>query len=640
MSVANKLTGTDPRPKPWGFNGFKRGVDTYSLDTEVHKNALSDAENMELFGRGSIRPRRGSSNLGASMGNDPVDGLFTYDDSSVNELLGLSGGTLKKYNISTEDWDSITGGSFTSGLRARGVQLRDNFYFGNGADDMAKYDGSSVSTFTTQTAPAGLGVSPVGATGTEKYSYQVTTVTANGESLPCTAVEITNGNAELSTSNYNQVQWTRKTDSSVIGYNVYGRQTTGLGRTLITFIDQPASGASVTWNDTGAIDPTIWLPPEGDSTGGAKMKVIEQLRGSLIGFGDPNQRDRLFWSGTGERYESFSPSHNGGWADVRRGDGDGGVTGGGHHEKNYYVFKRKSIHKFYFDSNGDGVLEEVILGIGCGAPGSVAFVENDLIYLDSNKKLRVLGYEPNYYGTIRTATISEGRVQSYFDELDDSSLDDVEAVYFDGRYLLAGTRTGSTYNDVVIPYDRRYLAFLGKWTGWNVRCWITWDGIGSEESLYAGSSTNGQVFRVMTGRNDNTTAVSSRLVTRNEDLGNFSQSKFWEWADFRFYAIRGTLKIKTIVDGAMTIDERTITSQTFAGMGAAMPGAFMPGEATGTGLTYQEIDRPYRKTIEESARTLKFEVTKDGYDDDFTLVSIQGRALPEPEEVFDSSYMI
>ena len=70
------------------------------------------------------------------MGSDPIDGLFKYKTSSVNELLGLSGGTLKKYNLSTEDWDSITGGSFTSGLRTRGVQLRDNVYFGNGTDAM------------------------------------------------------------------------------------------------------------------------------------------------------------------------------------------------------------------------------------------------------------------------------------------------------------------------------------------------------------------------------------------------------------------------------------------------------------------------------------------------------------------------
>jgi len=37
---------------------------------------------------------------------------------------------------------------------------------------------------------------------------------------------------------------------------------------------------------------------------------------------------------------------------------------------------------------------------------------------------------------------------------------------------------------------------------------------------------------------------------------------------------------------------------------------------------------------------VKFEISKDGYDDDFTLVSIQGRALPEPEEVFDTEYVI
>lgn len=628
-----RLSGADPKPVPWKFNGFKRGVDSYSLDTEVHPNALSDAENMELYGRSSVRPRRGCADLGAAMGNDPVDGLFVYRTSSVDELLGLSGGTLSKYNSVSSDWDAVSGGSFTSGLRTRGTQLRDNFYFGNGTDDLAKYNGTSVSTFTNQTAPAGLAVTAKGSTGTDAYSYEVTTVTENGESLPCTAVEITNGNATLDTSNYNELSWTRKTDASVIGYNIYGRRLTGLGRTLMIFVDQPASGATITWNDKGTITPQIWLPPEGDSTGGEKMTVIEGLRGSLIGFKQGD--DRFFWTGTGTKYESFSPSHNGGWADIRRGDGDGGIMGGGNHEKNYYIFKKHSIHKFYFNTEGEGVLEEVILGVGCGAPGSVAFVENDLFYIDSDKKLRVLGYEPNYYGTIRTATLSEGRAQSYLDQIDDDMLSEVEAVYFKNRYLLAAAGAGSTNNDMIIPYDRHYLAFLGKWTGWDVRCWVIWN-----NHLYAGSSDSGQVFECCVGRNDNSTGISSRLVTRNEDLGNFSQSKFWEWADFRFFAIRGELKIKTIVDGAVTVDERTISSQAYAGISGAMVGGFMPGEATGTGYTYQAVDRPYRKSIEESARTLKFEVSKTGYDDDFTLISVSGRALPEPEEVFDTDYLI
>ena len=315
--------------REWIFNGFNQGVNSFALATELKGSELAEMTNGELYGKRSVRPRRGGDILGGEVGSAGViDGLFQYKEGlTKNELLAISEGVLRKYNIATATWDTVSGGSFTTDLRTRGVKMRSNLYFGNGIDSFSRYNGTLVSFFTAVAAPTGLAVAPQGSTGTEKYEYTVTTVTDKGQSLPATNVSIVNGNVILDTTNYNRITFTRRTETQVIGYNVYGRKTTDMGVTLMLYIDQPASGETVTWDDKGTVAPQLWLPPDGDSTDGPSLKFWEQLRGSLVGAGDPDAVHRLYYSGTGFRYESFSPSHNGGWIDVRPGDNDAGING-------------------------------------------------------------------------------------------------------------------------------------------------------------------------------------------------------------------------------------------------------------------------------------------------------------------------
>lgn len=631
--------------KGWIFDGFASGVDTFSLPTEVRPNALVQSLNAELYGKKSIRPRRGSVSLGTSLGAARIDGLYPYKEGANNYFLALSAGTLKKYDSTDGSWDAVTGGTFTSGLRTRAVKLRGNLYFGNGTDDFKRYNGTQVETFTAVAAPTNLAVAPQGTPATSEYSYSATAVTAKGQSLACTAVTITNGAATLDNTNYNRITFTRRTETEVIGYNLFGRTLTGMGRTMMIFIDQPASGATVTYDDKGTADPTIWIEPDGDSTDGPKCSIWEQLRGSLVGAGDPANPHTMYFSGTGDRYESFSPSHNGGWAMVRPGDNDAGISGLAPFEQNIIVPKHSSVHKFYFSqTTGDAILQEVLTYVGCGAPGSLVVMENDLAFIDSDRKLRILGYEPNYTAGIRTTSLSEGRVQSLYDEIDPSQMDNLEAIYHSGRYYLAATSQGQTRNDIVLVYDRRYLAFLGKWTGQDchVRCWTVWDGVDGRKRLYAGSSdADGEVYEFGTGRTMyNNEAVETTLRFRNEDLGNSSQQKIWEWTDFRLYQILGTLNLKTIINGSQVVDVKGFSSNTSTGWGIKKWGVEKWGVQTGVAATASDLDQSYRKEIYDTANSLQHEITKTGANDDFTLVSMRGRALLLPEEVFDTARYI
>lgn len=642
------LTGGRPLPnREWLFDGFALGVNTFALATELRGNELSEMSNVELYGKRAIRPRRGGEKLGGSLGGSQVDGLFQFKTGiSTNQILGISGGALKKYNSSTGAWDAVSGGTFTADLRTRAVKMRKNLYFGNGTDDFGRYNGTAVAFFTAVAAPTGLGVTPQGTPGTTPYEYTVTTITDKGESLVATPVAITNGSALLDTTNFNRITFNRRTESQVVGYNIYGRQTQGTGVTLMQFIEQPASGATVTFDDKGTITPQIWLPPDGDSTDGVSAKMWEQLRGSLVGAGVTGQEDRLFFSGTGTKYESFSPAHNGGWVDIRPGDNDKGISGLAPFESKIIVLKEASIHQFYFSpTTGDAVAQELITYVGCGAPGSVVVMENDVAFVDSERKMRILGYEPNFTASIRTASLSEGRVQSLFDGIEPSQLANSEGVYHKGRYLLACTSTGKTANDTILSYDRRYLAFMGRWSGTNahVKSWVVWDGKDGQRRLYAGSSDSPYVFEfdvegILTDHDG--TAVLVTIRTRNEDLKNSGQQKIWKWVDLRLFRVQGTLKIKTIINGATVVDEKSFSVLSTTGWGIKQWGVVQWGVSTGTPASASDLDKTYRKEIYEIGNSLQFEITKSGAQDDFVLVSMRGEAFILPTEVFDSANVI
>ena len=112
-------------------------------------------------------------------------------------------------------------------------------------------------------------------------------------------------------------------------------------------------------------------------------------------------------------------------------------------------------------------------------------MENDVAFIDSEKKLRILGYEPNFATSIRTASLSEGRVQSLYNDINGNYISNCEGVYNNGRYYLAYTPTGETINKKVLVYDRKYLAFLGVWDGadCHVRSWLVYDGFDNKQRL-------------------------------------------------------------------------------------------------------------------------------------------------------------
>ena|GEM_PF-5325127 len=93
--------------------------------------------------------------------------------------------------------------------------------------------------------PTGLAITPTGTPGAATWGYQITAVNENGETLACTEVKTTTGNATLSAVNYNALAWTAVTGATT--YNVY-RITCATSPATTGLISSPTTNSL---NDTG-----------------------------------------------------------------------------------------------------------------------------------------------------------------------------------------------------------------------------------------------------------------------------------------------------------------------------------------------------------------------------------------------------
>lgn len=221
----------DPKIEDQSVTGFLGGLNSFQDETVLKDSELTEAKNILLSVDG-IEPRPGTSTYGTTSGSR-VLGLFGYYKSDgTRQFLRYSYGANNKlqYYSSTTPTD-IGSNTFDASARMNFVQARDLVFGFNGVDSLWKYDGTTITTYTALTTPTTPKLYAFGTTGATTYSYRVSAFNAVGETLASTSVQIANGNSTLNATNYIGVTWTQVTNAT--GYNVWGREATGLTETYL-----------------------------------------------------------------------------------------------------------------------------------------------------------------------------------------------------------------------------------------------------------------------------------------------------------------------------------------------------------------------------------------------------------------------
>ena len=627
--------------------GFLGGGNSFQDETLIKDSELTEYKNILLSVDG-IEPRPGTTAYGGSQ-DSRVMGLFPYYKSdNTRKFLRVSNGKL--YYKNGDSWTQIGSTTWTTTAFVNMLQVSDNVYIFNGVESLRYTDGSTITSFTTLSTPTGLTVTPTGGTGSTAYSYRVSAFNNVGETLACASVAISNGVATLSTTTYNALAWT--TVASAVGYNIFGRKATGIGETYL------ATAYTNSYNDTATtaagdyLEPSlVILPPEANTTVGiiCKKGVFSQSR--IFAAGDPSQPSRLYYGGVGSNINNFSFSDTGGGAtDIFKNDGaiirdilpfQGGVI----------VWKDNAIYKFYFNTSGQPVLEEITRSFGGISFRGSKHVENDVIFpakKDGRLAFYSLGNQENYSASVLRTNELSIKIAEDLEDVSLSQLPNCAAFYFNNIYACAIGRSGQTVNNRIWCLDTRFGAWV-YWDGLYPNSFTEYTDTDGTQKMYYGGDNDGYVYEMFTeDRNDNGSAISVAWSLKAFNQKRFDKYKKYYNPVFQFkdVTISGAIEGDIIVDGAIVSSNFTVSQQNTGGGGF---GAFLfgfdlfgdaPGVFTSTGLSADTI---VEVNFIKNARSIKYAFRSDTLNARYKFLSVantykilEGKRLPSSSRVYGS----
>lgn len=621
MPTISKLQ--DPPIKDEIAIGFLGGLNSFQDETLIKDSELTRAKNVILDVDG-LSPRPGSESYGTSSGEKVLGLHGYYSASGTREYLRYATGLNNKLQkLVGSTWTDIGTQTYNASARMNFVQARGFVFTFNGVDPLTYYNGSTITSYTALTTPASLTVTPTGTTGSTAYSYRVSAFNDAGETLACTSVAITNGNATLNATNYNALAWTAQVDA--VGYNIWGRYATGLGETWM------ATVYTNSYADKGQDTPSLTiLPPSANTTEGVigTMAVFGISR--VFVAGNPTYPSRLYFSGYGDQITNFSwSSIGGGYIDIYKDDG-AEIRGIVPFQGGIIVFKDNAIYKFSFADDGTQLLEEITRAFGGISFRSIKHVENDIIFAakkDGRLAFYSLGNQENYAGSILRTNELSVKVAEDLRDVAVSELENSASFYFNNIYGCAVAKSGSTKNNRIWCLDTRFGAWV-YWEGMNANCFSTFINSAGNEDLYFGDEDAGDVVKMFQAdRNDRGVAISVNWATKA-----FNQKTFHRFKDYYNPVIQfkdvntsGAIIGDVIIDGAIVAANFTVNTVNSGGTGVGyeLVGQLLPGAGTGgTPSDVYSSDQIVELDTNQTSRSIKYDFRSNTLNANYKFLSI------------------
>ncbi len=461
--------------------GSNNLIDEARMPTKfaVQSNNLMQVQN------GLWKTRWGTQTYGAALAANS-DGASEYVKSNgTTELIAIANGVAYK---STDGgaWTSISGATFTVGVQCYFMQLggydtsntfKNYLYIANGTDVLARYDGTSLTTYASLSAPAGLSASLVASglsSGTHTYYGQVTALNAVGETVGSTEVSITTNKLrdDWVAATDKGVTWSWSSVASATRYQLYIANTQGYEALL-------ASTDTTSFTDNGslAINPYVQVPYDNTTTA---PKFTSMCTSNNRIFATNNTADmyKVYFSGTGRNIGAFSDFYGGGWINLERGGKEIPIAVK-HYQSGTGEGRATVLCK---TSNGQGAVWQI--SIISATVGSTTFsipsaakvvgsfgTESILGVVQGTNNLGFpnrkgwfsLGSQVNYFGILRTNELTSN-IRPYWRSLVGSKISGICAYFYDAKIFIS-VPTSSTGNDRMIVYDEE----RGNWSvDWSI----------------------------------------------------------------------------------------------------------------------------------------------------------------------------
>lgn len=328
------------------------------------------------------------------------------------------------------------------------------------------------------------------------------------------------------------------------------------------------------------------------------------------------------------------------FVDIDKDDGDK-ITGLSTFQDSIIIFKERSIHQLTLDTSGTPSVALVTRSMGCVAHKSIDNAENDVFFL-SRRGVFVLGNEPQFFSSIRTNELSS-RINPRMKLISETSFGLCTALYYDYKYHLAVPEGGTTSNNILWTYDRRFLAWANTETlSLNAESFTVMVDSSSREKLVFTSANSAKVFQVTQAYNDNNSAIDAFWTSKAFDNGDFDIEKRWLYVDLQFRRVSGQIDISIFTDNDELVAEASIPAPESSGeLGTQLVGEELlggdPAVQEFTGSTTGSINVPYRVPIRKNSRTVKVKVGNNMNNQNFVLTAIIFGFIPFSQFKFNSA---
>ena len=624
---------------------FHLGTNKIQRATRLKKEEASDILNLMLVDDGLWSPRWGTSVYGGAItGAEQIDGFSEYVKSDgTRELIVVGGGKVWRHTTSSDT--EITGATFTEGTRAYFKQIAGYLYISNGVDPLARYNGTNLTTYTEIDAPTGLTVTRGSALSAGNFHYyaQVTALNSIGETV---------GSTEASTTvNKAREDWSAANETMVFAWNAVA----GATRYQIYISDESGYEVLLTYVETNAYtDDNTTTPnpyvetPDANTTGGPKFGPMELSGNRLWGTKDPNNKYRVYGTGTGPNMGVFSDFYGGFFIDLEK----GGRTepqvvvdyrdGQGNSRATIVCATPEGTGCIWQVALTDATVGDVTFTVpsaskvtgsfGTSAPASVLIAAND-VYFINKRGVFVLGNEKQYWGVLRTNELSV-KIRPYIESISESKIGNVCAYYFDDKVFFS-VSTNGVANNRIFYYDRENLSWVADWSVGVSQFGEFTDSNGVTHFLGA-SSTDGYIIEFApTTLGDRGVAFNTRYIGPqfpvNEDWSKFAKLKKFL---IRLADPKGAVNVSLLGTGKsaqfLTVAAASITASSAAtGLGFDPLGSIRLGLSAGTATTFAIGNTQRHMRLKNRVRDVQVMITTTTLENGYTLMGykIKGHVL-------------
>lgn len=621
------------------IKNFKGGSNLLLAEARLAPNESKTALNLIQVEDGLWKPRWGSAYYGADLGAS-CDGAKEYVKSDgTTELIAIAGGVAYK---STDGgaWSSISGATFTAGDPCYFMQIAGYLYIANGVDTLARYDGSSLLTYASLSAPTNFAASLVASglsSGTYTYYGQVTALNSAGETIGSSEVSLTVNKSRDSwvAATDKGIAWSWTAVASATAYQLYISNSSGRERLL-------TSTPNTFFIDDGSTQINEYVEvPNDNTTTAPKFKSMAVSGNRIWATNDPNNQYKVYWSGTGTDMGKFSDFYGGGWVNLEKGgrerptavvhyqsgQGQGAATVLSRTPEGKGGIWQISIESLTVGTVSFSVptTSKIVGSFGTDSIGGVVATNNDVLF-PNKRGVYSLGPEKNYYGILRTNELTT-KIRPYWRSLFGSLMPGVAGYFYDAKVFFS-VPTTTDGNSRTIIYDLERLNWTVEWTIGAKSFFEYTDTDGNTHFMYIPNSGTRLIEMSENIQGDLGTAFSTLYVS-----GRLPLSKLWK--DFMKvskvfiklgnprgainFEVAGTQKsapFKSI--GAATITATTANT----GLGWDLLGSVQLGDTSGTPETFSDSSDPHFIQIRKKLRDIQFRVSSNSYDADFVLQGI------------------